>query len=172
MTTKTNLKINGKCIALLDYGNMYGWEKDLNLSISPKKIFKYLKKLSVDSTCFYYGTDNNPKSKLFLKTIKSMGYELITKPVKYITIGKIGSNVIKKRKCDFDVEICITVHEAIEKFRTFIFFSGDGDFAPLYQKLIELHKQVIVIYTKGHLGKEIWDIPKGVFKVQFDQLPL
>ena len=69
------------------------------------------------------------------------------------------------------MEMCIDVHEALqEDVNSFIFFTGDGDFAPLYQKLIHLGKQVIVIYSPGHLGKEIWAIKKGLFKVEIGSL--
>lgn len=47
---------------------------------------------------------------------------------------------------------------------------GDGDFEPLYKFLIKQGKQVLVIYTKGHLGREIWNIEKGLFKAQLKNL--
>ena len=69
------------------------------------------------------------------------------------------------------MEVCIDVHQKIaETFESFIFFTGDGDFEPLYKLLITLNKQVIVVYTKGHLGREIWNMKKGIFKVEFVNL--
>ena len=63
------------------------------------------------------------------------------------------------------MEICIDVHKYLEKnFESFIFFSGDGDFEPLYKLLIYKQKQVIVIYAPGHLGREIYAIKKGLYK--------
>ena len=29
--------------------------------------------------------------------------------------------------------------------------------------LIKFQKQVVVVYTKGHLGKEIWQLKRGIF---------
>jgi hypothetical protein len=29
---------------------------------------------------------------------------------------------------------------------------------------------VVVVYTKGHLGKEIWKMKKGIFKVELENL--
>lgn len=57
-----------------------------------------------------------------------------------------------------------------ENFESFIFFTGDGDFEPLYKLLIALNKQVTVVYTAGHLGREIWSIKKGLFKIQIKNL--
>lgn len=96
---------------------------------------------------------------------------MITKPVKYILITEIEGQKIYRRKCDFDMEICIDVHQALkEKIGSFIFFTGDGDFEPLYKMLIELGKQVIVVYTTGHLGREIWNMKRGIFKVELENL--
>ncbi|MEM3112598.1 MAG: NYN domain-containing protein [Candidatus Anstonellales archaeon] len=135
------------------------------------QIFKVLKE--VQKVSFYYGTDKHPKSLSFLEKIRKIGYRLVTKPVKYIYIGEIEGKQILKRKCDFDMEICIDVHRAIEQgIESYIFFTGDGDFEPLYKFLIAKGKQVIVIYSKGHLGREVWEIKRGLFKVQLTHLGL
>lgn len=78
---------------------------------------------------------------------------------------------VLRRKCDFDMEICIDVYDAIKKdFESFLFFSGDGDFAPLYKLLISQHKQVIVIFAHGHMGKEVYQIKRGIFTKAVDKL--
>jgi len=168
-TQPQKLLLKGKTAVFIDYANVYGWRDELVKPIDPKRLYKYLKTYpQIESINFYYGSDNNPQSKKFLKETKKIGYSLITKPVKYITVGQIDSHFIRKRKCDFDIEICMGVYEALENnLSTFIFFSGDGDFEPLYQYLIHKHKQVIVIYEQGHLGKEIWKIKRGLFKTRF-----
>ncbi len=119
----------------------------------------------------YFGKDIHPKSAAFLERAEKAGYAITTKPVKYILETEIDGKKIYRRKCDFDMEICIDVHEALQKdIRSFVFFTGDGDFAPLYQKLIRLNKQVIVVYAPGHLGREVWDIKRGLFKIQIKHL--
>lgn len=167
-TNSQKLKLKGPTQVYIDYANVYGWRQDLNL----KSLYKYLKSYSLISQInFYYGEDNNSKSQQFLSQIKRIGYKLHIKPVKHITIGKIDSNTITKRKCDFDVEICISIFQALKtKTKTFIFFSGDGDFAPIYQHLLKLKKQVIVIYHPGHLGKEIWQFKNKLFITRLDYL--
>ena len=136
--------------------------------MSAEKIFAYLKTYpEIRDIRLYFGRDTHPKSELFLRRAEETGFTVVTKEVKYIWIAEVEGQKIYRRKCDFDMEICIDVHEATEKeVRTFIFFTGDGDFAPLYQKLIRLEKQVIVVYAHGHLGREIWGMKKGLFKVQ------
>ena len=103
--------------------------------------------------------------------MKRVGYEVVTKPVKYIVVAEVNRKKIHKRKCDFDMEICIDAHKSLnEGFESFIFFTGDGDFAPLYKLLIERRKQVIVVYAKNHIGREIWDFKRGLFKIQINNL--
>jgi uncharacterized LabA/DUF88 family protein len=174
LNNSQKLKLNGKTAVFIDYANVYGWRDELANPVDPTKLFRYLKSYpKIKLINLYYGSDTNPQSKDFLKKIVKIGYNLTTKAVKYIIVGKIDGQIIKKRKCDFDIEICMSVYECLaKKYDSFIFFSGDGDFAPLYTCLISHHKQVIVVYTKGHIGREIWEIKKGLFKIQIDQLPI
>jgi len=174
MAKKQILKLNGKAVVFIDWANIYGWKKALKKPIEPKTLYKYLKIYpEIKSINFYYGKDKNKKSREFLGQIKIIGYKLTTKPVKYIVVGKVAGTIIRKRKCDFDMEICMATYSHLEKgFETFIFFSGDGDFESLYRHLIKNKKQVVVIYEKGHLGREIWMIKKGLFKTRLTYLKI
>ena len=173
ITTQT-LKLKGKTAVFIDWANVYGWTKSLEREVDPQKLFKHLSSYpEVKSINFYFGTDSHPKSILFLEQIKEIGYRLVTKPVKHITIAKIRGELITQRKCDFDIEIVMDIYARLEKdFDTFVFFTGDGDFEPIYKYLIDKRKQVVVIYAKGHLGKEIWEIRRGIFKVKIKELPV
>lgn len=164
--------IHGMAAVFVDWANVHGWEKTLKLEINPGKLFLYLSEYQeIKSVRLYFGKDIHEKSGQFLNKAKEIGYEVITKPVKYILAGEVSKQKIFIRKCDFDMETCIDVHHFLkEGFESFIFFTGDGDYAPLYQMLINLRKQVIVIYTSGHLGREVWDIRSGLFKAQLKNL--
>jgi len=166
------LTLRGKTTVYIDWANVHGWEKSLKRDVDTAKLFEYLKLYEqINDTRFYFGTDENSKSKDFLEQVKQVGYTVITKPVKYILAAQIDDRQVYRRKCDFDMEVCIDVHRALkEGFSSFVFFTGDGDYEPLYKMLIGLHKQAIVVYTKGHLGKEIWDMKKGIFKVELKNL--
>lgn len=166
------LLLRGKTAVFIDWANVHGWEKSLKREISPNKLYRYLKTYKeIKNIYFYFGTDKHPKSKTFITRAKRIGYVVTTKPVKYILVAEVKDQKVYKRKCDFDMEICIKVHELLGKdIRSFIFFTGDGDFEPLYKMLIKLKKQVIVIYGHGHLGREIWEIKYGLFKKAIDRL--
>lgn len=198
------LRLKGKTAVFIDWANVYGWKKSLKKEIKPEKLLKYLKSYpEMNEINFYYGLDKHPKSGEFLDNIQRIGFNVISKKVKYIPVSldsshfknltweiedslalikdlkavdiekilQILSRRVLRRKCDFDMEICIDTHKAIrDAFETFVFFSGDGDFAPLYKLLIGLRKQVIVIFAHGHMGKEIYQIKRGIFTKAVDRL--
>lgn len=200
------LKLKGKTAVFIDWANVYGWTKSLKREVNSQKLFKYLKSYQeIKDINFYFGVDKHPKSQEFLNKVRKIGFNVVSKEVKYIPVSldsshfknlareinnslasiknletkdiekilQILSRKVLRRKCDFDMEISIGAHKAIaDNFETFLFFSGDGDFAPLYKFLINLHKQVIVIYASGHLGKEVWNLKKGIFKTEVDNLPV
>lgn len=171
---KLLLKLRGKTAVFIDWANVYGWRKSLKREVGPRKLYKHLKKYKeVDQIRFYYGTDRHTKSKTFISSIRKIGYKVVTKPVKYILAADIEGQKVHRRKCDFDMEVCIDVHRALEKeTESFVFFTGDGDLEPLYKLLIRKKKQVIVIYAKRHIGREIWEIKRGLFKAQVTHLGL
>lgn len=167
------LRLVGKTAVFVDWANVHGWEKSLKREIGVEKLLHYLKQYSeITETRLYFGEDEHPKSKEFLKMAQEIGYAVVTKPVKYISVAEIEGQKILRRKCDFDMEVCIDVHRLLNNdgVESFVFLTGDGDYEPLYKMLIGLHKQVIVIYTAGHLGREIWAIKNGLFKAQLKNL--
>jgi uncharacterized LabA/DUF88 family protein len=169
---KKHLQLKSPSCVFIDWANVYNWKKSLKREVDPKKLYKYLKTYKeIEDVRFYFGKDKHKKSRAFLKNMRKIGYKVTTKPVKYILVTQIDNQKIYRRKCDFDMEMCIDVHKALAKgVESFIFFTGDGDFEPLYKLLIKEHKKVIVVYSTGHLGREIWNMKKGIFKVELKNL--
>lgn len=158
---------------LVDWANVYGWKQEVGGEPDSKKILDYFENYSeINEVRFYFGTEeNNERSIDFIKMVKKLGYMVITKPVKFIKIfDDNGKKFISKRKCDFDLEIGLDTFELLDKYQSFIFLSGDGDYKTLYERLIAKSKQVIVVYARNRLGKEIWQMKKGIFKIEFPKL--
>jgi len=172
MSKLFRFNLKGKTAVFIDWANVYGWKKSLKKDVDPKKLYSYLKTYEeISHIYFYFGTDSHPKSKEFIRKVKRAGYKVVAKSVKYILVAQINKQKIYKRKCDFDMEISIKVHNLIAKdIQSFVFLTGDGDFEPLYKLLISLKKQVIVVYVRGHLGREVWELKKGIFKVELPRL--
>jgi uncharacterized LabA/DUF88 family protein len=89
-------------------------------------------------------------------------------------IAKQILNAIKtpiyRRKCDFDCEIAIDVMKKIDQIDGLVLFSGDGDYAVLVDELIKRGKHAIVVFAKGHKGKEYKDFKKGLYLCSVDRL--
>jgi len=165
MKSNPILRLGSFCSVYIDWANVYGWKKSLKREINSRKLFKHLKTYKqIKNFNFYFGTDEHPKSKQFLEDVKQTGYSLTTKPVKYITVFNEKGQRFKFRKCDFDIEICIQAHDDLAKgINSFVFFSGDGDFEPLYQLLHRKKKQVVVVYASGHTGREVLKIERKIY---------
>ncbi|KKU92311.1 MAG: hypothetical protein UY21_C0002G0010 [Microgenomates group bacterium GW2011_GWA1_48_10] len=169
---KKVLKLKGKTAVFIDWANVHGWQKSLKKRIDVSKLHKYLKSYKeIEAIRFYFGKDSNEGSKKFLQMVENAGYSLTTKLVKYILVAKVKGEEVYKRKCDFDLEICIDVHKFIGRgFDSFIFFSGDGDFEPVYQHLLSEKKQVIVVFAHGHMGREIYQLGRKIYTKAVDKL--
>ena len=168
------LLLKGKTAVFIDWANVYGWSKSLKREIDPAKLLAHLKTYQeIIDIRLYFGEDTHPKSIEFLQNAEHLGYSIIRKPVKYIPVAEVEGEKLLRRKCDFDMEVCIDVHAFLAQDRnvqSFVFFTGDGDYEPLYKMLIGLCKQIIVVYIKGHLGREIWAMKRGIFKVELKNL--
>jgi hypothetical protein len=84
-----------------------------------------------------------------------------------INIDDLQKNLlepVKRRKCDFDVEIARDVCNLSADFDTLILFSGDGDYSALVDDLISKGKKVIVVFARGHMGKEYVALKEQVKK--------
>lgn len=164
--------LKGKAAVYIDWANVYGWAKSLKREVDPAKLLTYLRTYGeINGIRLYFGEDVHPKSREFLRSAGEVGYTVISKLVKYIPVAEIEGQKILRRKCDFDMEVCIDVHKALrDEVESFVFFTGDGDYEPLYKMLIGLWKQVIVVYAHGHLGKEIYQINRGIYKKPINTL--
>jgi len=165
------LKLQGKTAVFIDWANVYHWKDSLKKIVDLKKLYRYLLTYKqIKEINFYFGTDVHPASKGQIKRAQQIGCRVVTKPVKYIRTRAESGEWVSLRKCDFDLEIGLDCFERLDKFSGFIILSGDGDFATLYERLIKRRKQVIVIYAHGSLGREVWQIKRGIFKKQIGKL--
>lgn len=251
-------KLNGDTLVAVDWSNVYGWHDDLDWKIDPARLFEYLNNYpEIYQKNFYFGKDdNNKKTEGLHQKIENIGYNLISKDVKWIpvylekshfkkvirklfdtldklkvsnskisnklyeitkkvenlpkiSIGKKGvayslsneeqlreiydlidelDKILKKlnidignlqhqlikpvrrRKCDFDVEISCDVYNNLNRMKVFMLFSGDGDYAALVRDIIKKGRQAIVVFGPNHKGKEYDDITKGLFLCSANKL--
>ncbi|MDD2732104.1 MAG: NYN domain-containing protein [Candidatus Pacebacteria bacterium] len=145
--------LKGKILVMIDAANLESSVKSLGWWIDYIKLrdlFKEKELVEIRDYCVYHNTDNQNK---FFTFLKKNGFILITKPLKVIKTEDIERGDI--RKANFDVEIAIDAMEMINKFDTFVLFSGDSDFDYLLKKIRGKNKNVLVISSKHHISKEL-----------------
>ncbi|MDD3085319.1 MAG: NYN domain-containing protein [Candidatus ainarchaeum sp.] len=88
---KELLRIKKKTLLIVDWANVYGWKKTLHYEVCPQKLFNYLNRPNVIDKRFYFGEDEGQSYSInFIEEVKNIGFNVISKPVKYspVLIGK------------------------------------------------------------------------------------
>ncbi|MBI3336325.1 NYN domain-containing protein [Candidatus Peregrinibacteria bacterium] len=152
--------LKGKTLVLIDWANVFHAQHKNGWNVDTRRLFTLFKNhQEVQDIVLFHGTDQHAKSESFLNEQVAIGYRIVTKAVKKVPVttdheGNQLSKLILRRKCDFDVEISKEILLNLDQFQGFILVSGDGDYAPIFDVLRERHKQAILVFPKGGLGRE------------------
>ena len=169
MTREFVFHTRGQTLALLDWANLFSTTRR-RWKIDEKKLFEYFKKYpEISAVRLFAGEDTHQKSRDFLEKCRKIGFEVVTKKVKYMK---------DRRKCDFDVEITMAMILGMSDFETFLLFSGDGDYAPVVKYLLKKGKRVFVIAEKRSFGREFFEmsprpilLPLKIFRKKIEKTP-
>jgi uncharacterized LabA/DUF88 family protein len=112
-------KLRGKTLVIIDWANVYGWFEKLKWEIDPKKLYDYLKSYpEIYDIRFYFGLDeSNQKSIDFHKHIKSIGYTLIFKKVKFVPVYLEDQKYLRK--------IINILHESLDEIDAFVYYDWE-----------------------------------------------
>ncbi|MGB9706835.1 MAG: NYN domain-containing protein [Microgenomates group bacterium] len=146
------IKKTGKTAVFIDAANILYSQKSLGWQVNYKKLINCLKKeFKPIFVGFYYGeVKTNNGQQRFFQMLKDRGYNLCTKPVKYIKTPK--GTILKG---NLDIELAFDILRLKEKFNTCILFSGDSDFETILKYLKKEKKKVIIVSTKGRVAIEL-----------------
>ncbi len=168
--------LQGQTLVLIDWANVFNWLRGGASEVDPKQLYDYLRTYpNIDRICLFAGEDEHPKSKEFLEECRKIGYEVISKKVKYIPtlvenspfweslkelvpekkLATLRNQPVLRRKCDFDVELSKELLLNLEKYHTYILFSGDGDYATVIEEIMKREKRVFIVSSPRALGKEL-----------------
>lgn len=167
-----DLKEFGKIFVFIDFGNVRPWAKDLwpienkfkfSVEVDIAKLSEVCGWVSPAKKFFYYGhyeenqgIDKHKKSIWRIDKARNCGFQVKTKPIKMIPhYDENGVFVNKFPKCNFDVEMTMTMLQKIEKYDTVMVFSGDSDFGGLLGYLKSKGKKVIVVCTRNRMSSEL-----------------
>jgi uncharacterized LabA/DUF88 family protein len=121
------------------------------------KLVSKIKKIERDNN-----TNNKEVEEIF-ESIEDIDYILDRLNIDIDDLEKNLKEKVSRRKCDFDVEITRDALNLINEYDILILFSGDGDYFSLVEDLIKKGKKVILVFAKGHKGKEYDEIKNSLF---------
>ncbi|MEM2174331.1 MAG: NYN domain-containing protein [Candidatus Micrarchaeia archaeon] len=115
-------KLKGKTLVIIDWANVYGWFGKLKWEIDPKRLYDYLKSYpEIFDIRFYFGLEKgNEKSENFHKEIKSIGYNLIWKEVKWVPAEVKVSHHMKYKDKTINLLDGNITKEEFERFKRFL----------------------------------------------------
>jgi uncharacterized LabA/DUF88 family protein len=174
-----NPKDFGRVFVFVDFGNVRPWAKDLWLEENKYRVFAEIDIQKLAEVCnwikpakkfFYYGYfkkpdfpekdkegDSKHKKSIFrIDKARRSGFEVKAKEIKMIPhYDDEGKFVGKFPKCNFDVEMTMTLIQKMEKYDTVMLFSGDSDFGGLLGYLKSKGKKVIIVCTRNRMSTEL-----------------
>ena len=152
--------MKGRVYVFIDAANIFYSQKTLKWQISYERLKSYFEKeCSVGKIFVYTATDvNRPSQEKFLSMLRRSGYILRTKPVKRIRLEP----GVYQWKGNLDIELTMDIVDHLADFETMILLSGDGDFAPIVDRVKSKKKHVIVMSTKDHVARELLERAKFI----------
>lgn len=169
----------GRVFVFVDFGNVRPWAKDLwpeenkyrvSVEIDIAKLADVCNWVKPAKKFFYYGYFKKPeqpdkdkegdkkhrKSIYRIDKARRNGFEVKAKEIKMIPhYDEEGKFAGKFPKCNFDVEMTMTMFQKIEKYDTVMVFSGDSDFGGLLGYLKSKGKKIIVVCTRNRMSTEL-----------------
>lgn len=169
---KLSSVIKGRTAIFIDAANLERSVQDM--WVNPKDVQDEFKKYAADALCWrvdykklkeffrgvgdlkalnfysaHFGSDSHNR---FLTFLKHLNFGLKTKVMKEYTDHTPEA---PHRKANFDVEIAVDATFLLDKYDTFILFSGDCDFEYLLKFLRGRGKTTIVFSRAGHIAREL-----------------
>lgn len=82
------LKLQGRTAVFIDYANIKSWVLDRGFFIDLKILYDALRAAGIEKIIFYYGNDpQRPVSFAFLNKLRTFGFEVVTKQVRYLRLS-------------------------------------------------------------------------------------
>lgn len=161
-----------RVFVFVDFGNVRPWAKDLwpeenkskiSIEVDIAKLAEVCNWVSPIKKFFYYGhygldqgKEKHNKSIWRIDKAGRVGFQVKTKPIKMIPhYEEDGSFAGKFPKCNFDVEMTMTMLQKIDKYETVMLFSGDSDFGGLLGYIKSKGKKIIVVCTRNRMSSEL-----------------
>lgn len=157
--------MNNIIYIFIDASNLWQAQKAKGKFLDYEKTQTYIKERfgGTGIKVFYYtaypaqGTRNyslDSKHKFFTFLKKGLGFEVVKKELKRITVLNKSGQAIEE-KGNMDVEITIYALHYLDKYHVAIFFTGDSDFLALVTYLKNHKKKVYIFSSRHNISQEL-----------------
>jgi len=158
----TKLPEKPKLGLYIDDSNLYYGAKNAGWKVDYKKLYKWVAQTNVIVYAKYFmGIPEWEPAKSINKVLanyyKSIGYEIIEKPLK-----RIGG----RNKCNFDVEIHDEIMKDLKDLDIVYLASGDSDFMRTKKNILQAGKWIKFLAFKDYCA---WEIRKSWY-IFFDDI--
>lgn len=140
--------VGEKVVLFIDGANLSIMTRDwLRQDIDYQRLLIYFSRdCSLQAAYYYTAVENeaDAPSNTFHYVLKKMGYRLVTKPLKIFPDGA--------KKGNLDIELALDMLEWVGRADRVVLFSGDGDFAPLLERMRQkgAKTQVVSYVVEGN----------------------
>jgi uncharacterized LabA/DUF88 family protein len=164
--SENHRSITDSIYVFIDASNLWEAQKAKGYFLDYQKLIDYIKvefnKRIVK--IFYYtaypangtrGYSLEGKHKFFVFLKKGLGFEVIKKELKRISIIDEYGELIIKEKGNMDVEITVEAISRKQEYTEAIFFTGDSDFLALVTYLKKGLKKIYIFSSKNNISEEL-----------------
>ena len=160
---------NLKTGVFIDEANIFYIEKEIGWKLDWLKIKNLLEKyLRTKNLNYYLGMPKDGRARIKNEKVKlnleTLGFNVITKPLKKIYVDQRGGKF--KYKCNFDVEIAFDIARLIEKLDLVVVVSGDSDYLEAKKFSLERGKKFMFLCFEKRVA---WEIRK-VYHLFFEDI--
>ena len=149
-----------KSAVFVDGANFFKSENK-NWRIDYKELKRYLDNRHSPLFYNYYNCiDISPSSGDFIrkarlqknvyKKLERLGFNVITKPLKYIKEGRIVQT-----KCDMDIDIALDIYNSLKDLDIVVLITGDSDFLRLAKDCCKKEKRVMIYAFRKNIAWEL-----------------
>lgn len=161
-----------KIMIFIDGTNIFLGCRRLNINIRYEKFINLLKKDRNIIRIYYYSGVDTPISKnqkKFLKMLKHLEIETITRPLKLRKIKCEKCGFVKQAKFEKGIDASLSTDllwfASQNGYDTAILISGDADFIPPIKRVKLLGKRIELWAFKHTLGKELRNLVDKVYYI-------
>jgi uncharacterized LabA/DUF88 family protein len=126
----------------IDFNNLHLGIKQLGWRIDYRRLYKFLRDSYLADKVFGYLGYLKEYEKLY-RELESFGYILVFKQT---LVVKENSKI----KANVDVDLTVDAIRKSKEYAYGVFISGDGDFVPLYDYLLEIGKNINILVPDIH----------------------